>query len=287
MYLMANKRIFIKVISLFTILLLLLSTSLIITNSSVNAVLAERSITVSDSEPSATNVDYNLSFNVDTGINLGSIVITFCQNTPLPNDVCNIPSGFNASGVQLSSQSGETGFTISGQSSINSIILSRTPSMTSGGLLTYDLSNITNPSTVDEYYARVYLYSSDSGTGNYVDFGGIALDITNSLGLSSEVPPFLELCAAQSIEGYDCSTGTSLYIDMGEFNYSRPVTSTSQFVVATNAIGGLIISVSGNTLTSGNDILWRCYTKRINTWIQSQFGLNLAANTDPAVGRCQ
>lgn len=247
--------------------------------------IPNRSVALTTSMPSATGVTYDLNFDVSSGYDLGSIALEFCQENPLMGQPCTTPSGFDASATQLTSQSGETGFSINPNSTINRIVIGRVPSMTSDETLNYSFSSITNPNTVGEFYARLYLYSSSDGTGTVDYFGGLALSINGAIGVSTEVPPYLLFCAAVTISGYDCSTGINYYIDFGYLSMAGTKAATSQFVLATNADNGLNVYIIGNTLTAGNNIINPLTTHHPSLIDIAQFGLNLRLNTIPNIGQ--
>lgn len=275
-----------KLIFLIGATLLLINSLIVYVSDNVSAAeLANRSITLSSDQASLAGITYDLSFDVANGYNLGSIAVQFCQESPLINQACTKPLGFDATTVQLSSQSGETGFTVNANSSDNRVVIGRTPSLTSGGNLNYSFSNITNPSVEGEFYARLYLYSSNDGTGAADYFGGIALSINAPISINTVVPPYLLFCSAITISGYDCSTGTNYYIDFGDLSTSITKTAISQFVLATNADYGLNVYIYGDTLTAGNNIINQLIAQHSSLTGVAQFGLNLRQNTNPAIGQ--
>jgi hypothetical protein len=249
------------------------------------AQISNRTIKISSSLPSATGVKYSVSFSVAGGYNLGSIAIQFCQESPLEGQPCSKPAVFDASTATLTAQSGETGFSVHANTTAGRVVLGRAPSLTSAGTVSYDLDNITNPSATGQFYARMYLYSTNDGTGSYDHFGGIAMSTSEMIGVTAEVPPFLLFCSAVSISGYDCATAAGAYINFGELSKSQTKSATSQMVLATNADNGLGVYIVGNTLTSGNNIIDALIAQQASVTNTPQFGLNLRANAVPNVGQ--
>lgn len=247
--------------------------------------LTSRRITLSSSIVSATNVNYELSFGSPGGYTLGSIAIDFCQQSPIPTDACTSPSGFDASSATLDQQSGETGFSIHGSTTIGKIVIGRVPAAAGAGTLTYTFGGMTNPDSIGTFYARVYTYDTNDGTGAYNNFGGIALAVNARMDVKGEVPPFLELCVGITISGLDCSTASGEFIDFGELSPTGVKAATSQFMMATNAANGVSVRITGNTLTSGNNTISALAVPQASIPGVAQFGLNLRANTNPPIGQ--
>ncbi len=244
-----------------------------------------RSLTLSSSVGDATNVDYTLSFTLTSAYSLGSIALEICEEDPLPNQPCTSPAGFDASSAALTSQSGQTGFTINGNTTINRIVIGRPPAMGAAGTVSYRFSGITNPTLANHtYYARIYTYGSADGTGASIDDGGIAFAINNQVGINTEVPPYLYFCVGQTIGGLDCDNASGSFLDLGEFSTNSAKTSTGQMLVATNAAYGLGISVNGATMTSGNNTVPALASPTGSNPGTSQFGMNLRDNGNPNVG---
>src|SRR5262249_35859155 len=150
---------------------------------------------------------------------IGSIRVQFCSNTALVDDpTCTPPFGFDALNASLGSQAGVTGFTLSTSSTNNELVLTRPPAAQTPATGTYTFTHITNPSAAWSYYARVFTYSSSDGSGPYIDAGGLAFAIDPSLALSAEVPPYLTFCVGESISGFDCSTATEAFSDLGDLS---------------------------------------------------------------------
>ena len=63
--------------------------------------LNTRSVQLSTSQISANNVDYTVSFSTLTNLTIGSMVVKFCDNSPLVYDNCTVPPGFSASSITV------------------------------------------------------------------------------------------------------------------------------------------------------------------------------------------
>ena len=239
---------------------------------------------LSNSAPGASSINV-IGFTItDTSQALGSIKLEFCEQSPLPYDTCTAPPGLDASNASLSSQSGNTGFSIASNSTGNAIILTRSPSTPTTTPNVYTFNGIVNPSQQGAYYLRLYIYPTTDSSGPDTQNGGVALDATNVLSISTEVPPYLKFCAGLKISNFDCSSATSYVNHFGNFSSHATSTASSQFTVATNAVSGYTITATGPTLTSGNNVIANMATPTTSIIGAPQFGINLRANNQPVVG---
>lgn len=252
-------------------------------SASGDQVLPQRSLQLNSALPGAVTT-YTLSFTIATPATLGSISLTFCSNDPLMTDPCTIPTGLDVSNAVLSAQSGETGFSIGSGTTANQLILTRTPSASSAQPVSYTLDNVTNPSSIGSYYARLQTYSTSDASGSETDHGGLAFAITNAIAISAKVPPYLLFCGGVSIPTYDCATATGNFINYGNLSSGTTASGQTQLLIATNAENGYTINYGGTTMTSGNNVIAPLSTADVSRPGVSQFGINLVQNQDPAVG---
>jgi len=275
-----------RIVSRLTAIVILLSLlSFFGLASSVRAAdLTQRSVAPSTSEP-LTATNYIVEFDVPGSSSLGSISILFCGNSPLSEEPCTPPTGFDASGVGLINQGGETGFSIDGSSTANHIILSRTPAATTATTLRYEFNNIINPQTANQsYYTRLATYASVDATGPVTDDGSVALSTAEQLNVNLYVPPYLEFCVGISIVGHDCTTANGNQVNIGALSPEAAATGFSKFLAATNAPGGYTVQVAGSTMASGNNVITRLNSPSSSQTGTKQFGMNLRGNTTPSVG---
>src|SRR6478735_8074427 len=101
-------------LSAFTLLLAMVAPGLVPAFASADT-LTERSIGLSSSSVSATNVSYDIKFTPANDADM--FVVQFCDNSPLVGAVCDPPSGMNAasaatasSGATVSAKSANTVF---------------------------------------------------------------------------------------------------------------------------------------------------------------------------------
>ena len=101
--------------------------------------LSYRTIAIANDSPSAST-QYSISFGLTTSETLGSIEIQFCSNSPLLFTSCTAPTGFSLSSAVLTNQSGVSGLSISVLSNQNTLILTRTASVVSPGIMAFAIA---------------------------------------------------------------------------------------------------------------------------------------------------
>lgn len=246
--------------------------------------LIPRSLTVSDNVAATHNVTYQVTMGIPSLSTVGSVRIQICSNSALVDDGCTPPFGFDASAASLTNQTGAVGFTISNASTANELILTRPPTLQPPATAQFTFANITNPTNGGSFYGRLTTYASSDASGPYTDSGGLAFSMASAVGVSTEVPPFLEFCLGESITAFDCSSATEAFSDLGKMNANTTSAAQSQMVIATNADNGYSMWVNGASMTSGTNVITPMSggTSQKGT---SQFGLNLRANATPSVGQ--
>jgi hypothetical protein len=251
----------------------------------VSAVLVEdRFVQLENPRPGDVGL-HRVGFTItDFSQPIGSIRIQYCGNNPIIGEVCDPPDGFDASVVSIESQSGETDFDVHVDSDANNVILTRPPIVPTEADLRYELAEIVNPTTLGTFYARIFVYPTEDGSGPHTQAGGIALSTSVDVNVEAEVPPYLTFCAGVAIDGFDCDSIDSFFIDLGEFSDASTTTASSQILVATNAENGYATRIRGTTLTSGNNTIPALTSPSTSQIGASQFGLNLRNNTNPNVG---
>lgn len=246
--------------------------------------VALRSVKISDATASASGVKYTMGFTTQTSGTVGSITFEICSNYLFnPTDVCQAPSGFDASAAALTDQQGITDFSISPASTSSKIILTRSAGVVAAQPLSYEFSNITNPDTNGSYYVHVATFASTDGSGPELDYGNAVFAINNDITITTEVPPYLYFCVGITIEGFNCGTADGGEIDFGELSLSAPRAATSQTLIATNAPTGYTITLAGTTMTAGNNVI-PAMTGEASKIGVSQFGMNATTNTVPVIG---
>lgn len=189
------------------------------------------------------------------------------------------------SGATLASQSGTLGgFAISSQSASEILISRGAAGNTGTGQYTFTFDDIINPNEVrHRFFVQLFTYSSTDGTGTAHHMASVSNAVTEPIMITTKVPPILYFCAALTITEW-CENTSGNHIDYGDFAPFVTKYGTSQFGVATNAVGGYVVTINGNTMTAGNKQITPIDTPSPNVPGIGQFGLNLRANSDPAVG---
>ncbi len=243
------------------------------------AQITSRSVTIGSSVPGAVTT-HRFNYNYPSVSSVGSLVFEYCSNSPQVGAPCTAPGGLNLSGVSLV----EPGYGVHGSSTSNKLILTRAPSMTIVGPEVHTFNNVTNQSTANQtVFVRISSYASIDGTGAYIDEGSVAYSTASPLSVSGYVPPYLTFCVGVVV-ALDCSNVTGTLLSFGELSKSQPRFLSSQFSVATNDPGGHAVSVTGTTMTSGNNVITALASPQPSQPGTSQFGMNLRANSNPAVG---
>lgn len=245
--------------------------------------LGNRTLRLSNNQVTQT-ATYQAAFSFTSASVLGSIVIDFCSNDALVEDPCTAPNGFDAKVATLASQTGQTGFTVSNSSTANHIVLTRLPLPATAGPVSYTFDGVINPSDAGSYYARLQTFASSDASGSSNDYGGLAFVINSDLAVSALVPPYLIFCSALNIANLNCATASGSILDLGELSSTQTRSGSSELLTATNAKDGYSITISGNTMTSGNNVIPAIATSDVSRPGVGQFGINLTANSTPSVG---
>lgn len=242
---------------------------------------------VGGSTPGGT-VNHKFDFTVPTvGTNIGSIKFEYCDAAA---GTCNAPTGMDASGVAMGTQSGgATGFTIGNGGdapapTANVVHITRATPSTPTGALSLTLNSIDNPTTTNyTFFVRITTFSASDGTGT-VDTGTVAASTANQIDFSGYMPETLIFCTGVTVDA-TCTTVTNATIDFGVFSPTSTVSATSEMAASTNAESGYVITVAGDTLTNGSYTIPAIGNSATTATIgQSEFGLNLKDNATPDVG---
>lgn len=239
-----------------------------------------RKITLETSQAAATNVTYSVSFvtaQEGAASNIGSMVIDFCDETPIIGDTCTAPTDFdiNEANLVLANQVGITDWQIDADTTTNTLVLTRTggaASVNNGVTVSLDLGDgtdgVTNPSLGNyTFYARILTFATVDGgqdyasdtPGTYVDAGGIALSTANQLKITTKVQERLTFClyadatCDAEVETTGAARTTEIYL--GDTNHvldpaHNYVNNSARFNIATNATGDAVVYMKGATLTN-------------------------------------
>lgn len=229
-------------------------------------------------------VTHEFQFTTATTGNIGSIQFEYC--TTASGD-CTVPTGLSTTGVPvaLSHENNAIGFTLNKATPGKPYLTRTAASVAASTILTYRLSNITNPTTTNQaFYVRITTHTSTDATGGPLDFGTVAASTATQIVLSGTMPESLIFCTGATIPAVNdipnCAGATAGTVEFNQlFSPTDTATATSQMSASTNATGGYSITVNGPTLTSGSNTIAPMTTQAAGARGISQFGLNLKLNT--------
>ena len=228
------------------------------------AQVTERSIALSNSSRDADGVSYQVNFTASVGAaTAGAFVVDFCSNSPVIGQACTAPAGFTAAGAS-STTSGFTGVTGSAQKVvvIGEIDAEEAVSVT--------LNGINNPTDAGALYARILTFETSAqataytsqapGTGK-IDDGGVAISITDTVGVSGTVQEALTFCVARAAITDACANASAnpptvaIGEDLGNqiraLSASAISTGNIYTQLSTNAVGGAVVNLKSATACGG------------------------------------
>lgn len=209
-----------------------LAPALLTTNTAQAAQLSRRSIRMSSSKVSQSNVTYFVTMRVTQATVIKGLVVEICQNSPLIGATCNTVNGVSSTpttGTVTFTNAGSTGdatFDVHANSTnTGRLILTDSDGVTGGDGFTpatgADMTfsfTATNPSGTSStsgapgtFYARILTYAAADGvaansTGaddytstapnTHLDDGGVALSTARQLTVNARVQEQLEFCVA-------------------------------------------------------------------------------------------
>ncbi len=242
--------------------------------------LAPRSVQLGDSAANAitTNV---INVTTATSASIGSIGFEYCTTA---TGACTVPAGLVSTSASLSAQSGAVGFSIVNGANGAPYLTRAAVLIGAGTSLSYTLSGVQNPTATNTpYYVRVTTYTGSDGVTGPTDTGTVAVSTAQQVQLTGVTPEILVFCVGITI-GADCTTVAGSTIDFGDFSPTATRSATSVMQAQTNAANGYAITVTGTTLSSGVNTIPGLAAQTASTLGTSQFGLNIRANTTPAIG---
>ncbi len=243
-----------------------------------------RKIIMSSSVVSATGVSYEVTFTPQQSYTLKGVILEFCDSTSVPiidDSDCSDPAGFSVGGAtpSVNTSTGSNnlgaGWTSAGLQVSGGVfrILKLTKAagtaLTASTAYTFTLTNVTNQSATGTFFARLVLYTADtgdiasytsstSGTTDAIEFGGFALSTANVISITAKVAEALTFCVSAADPTANCAGTTVPSITLGEApnntlvsgfvsdNSASPVYTQ----LSTNASSGAIVRMK-NTAASG------------------------------------
>ena len=236
-------------------------------------------------------VNHFFEFTVPTtGTAIGSIKFEYCT---LAAGACTVPTGLVTTAATLGTETGATGFSVNNTTNGAPFLFKATAATPATGALTYQLQNITNPTTLGTFFVRITTYNGIDGATSPIDNGTVTASTAEPIVITGIMPESLVFCTGATVGltgGVpDCATATSGAISFDRlFSPTDTAITSSQMAASTNAGAGYAITVNGATMTSGTNTVLGMSASGVGVRGTSQFGMNLKANTTttstPAVG---
>jgi hypothetical protein len=239
-------------------------------------VFAARSFKMSDSTPSASGVQYDLTITPQASGSILGVVVEFCDNGPILGDAtCTATPGTDTPSMASAALAGWTKTTLTtGAANNNAVFTIGSNTWTSGTPVTLSITAMINPSNVGAagtFYARVASYDTSAKAIGYrtanpsfvgapIDTGGFALSTANKLTMTAKVQEKLTFCVYTLANCAAGGTAVTLGLN-GVLDEATPYNNyDTKFDVATNAQSGVIVRAKtfaspGHTLTSGTNTI--------------------------------
>ncbi len=219
------------------------------------------------------NTTYTFTFTTPSSTIVKSASFAACTTA---SGVCTPVPGFSSGSAALVSQptnlGDASGWTIN-NGTVNELrILNSANSSSPSGSQVVSFNNVHNPSATNAtFYIRMTTYSNNNWTG-VIDDGAVASSTAGQVLVTVIIDESLTFTLANST------------VDITAPSVVTTGTGTSTMTVSTNAATGYTLGYSGNTLMSGGNSITAMTTQGASVPNSKQFGLNLVANTAPAVG---
>jgi hypothetical protein len=253
---------------------------LVQTTQAAAAQITARSVTIGSSAPSAVTT-YKFTLTVPTtGTTVKSVSFVPCTTA---SGACTTPSGFSSTGATLSVQPTSAGFgDTTGWTTTASTATELRLDKTANGTtptstpVSVTFSGVTNPSALNAtFFIRMTTFALVS-YATPIDTGTVASSTAGVITVNATVDETLTFTLAAATVTLSPSSITT----------AAASTGTSTLVASTNAASGYSISYSSpNALqpTGGGSAL-PSYSSSASAPGTAGFGINLKANTTPAIG---
>lgn len=230
------------------------------------------------SSVASVNTTYDFTFSVPSSDNVKSISFQACDTAIGVCTQTGSASGFSSStpGATLSSQPtnlGSGGSWVINNSNPSSLRISNASNAGSPSAnASVSFSNVHNPSASNStFFIRITTYSDTNWTAE-IDSGVVATSTAGTVMVTANVNETLTFTLASST------------VALGTITSGVTASGTSTFAVATNASTGYSVTYSGDSLTSGSNVIDAMTTRASSNLGSKQFGINLRNNSTPSVG---
>lgn len=233
--------------------------------------ITAKSVVLGSSLASASTT-YDFTFTANQATTIKSVSFAACTTA---SDACTPAPGFSASSSTLASSSnlgsgGSWAVSTGTAGELRMLNAGNTGAPTAG--ITANFASVTNPSAANStFYMRIATFSGSDWTGA-IDTGVVATSTAGQITVNASVDETLTFTLA----------GAS--VELGTLTASSTGAGVSTMTLATNAATGYSVSYSGTTLTSGSNTITALGSPTASAQDNSQFGINLKANTVPTIG---
>lgn len=243
----------------------------VLSNVASAAQIIDRSVTIGSSAASAVTT-YTFNFDAGAAV-LKSVAFQACTTA---SGACSTPAGFSVAASTLPSQptglGAATGWTVNTATAGQLRLVNSGNATAPGATQAVSFGNVTNPSATNStFFFRITTYS-DAAWTTAVDTGTVATSTAGLVTVTASVDETLTF-----------TLGTTSVV-LGTLSAASTASGTSTMSASTNANGGYNVTVSGTTLTSGANTITALASPTTSSTNNKQFGINLMANTTPAVG---
>ncbi len=227
------------------------------------AQVTTRSIQLSSAAPSATAVEYTIRFTAPTsGSNIKGMVIDFCSESPILGTACTTPAGLIIPTASPTVTGINGAGTWTATNTAGAFRLTNTSGTTPSGPITIVATGFTNPSATGPFYGRIFTYATDTPVGAYtstvpgasvVDSGGVAMSITQTIGVTATVRETLTFCVSKAAPTASCGGTNSPAVVLGtgspaSLESSTVAQDTAHFQLSTNASGATTVYIKGSSI---------------------------------------
>jgi hypothetical protein len=230
----------------------------------------------------STSTTHKFDFTTASTANIGAIQFLYCTTA---SGTCFTPAGLTTTSATLTAQTGTgaTGFTIVAGTNGAPYITRTASSISATTAVSYTISTVTNPSTVNAtFYVRITTFTATTpGGGGATDSGVVAASTAAQINVTAQVDEILAFCV---YTGANCAAGGTS-VDLGILTPSTTGTGVSYMDAGTNAGSGFAVQYNAPTLTSGGNTVPAIGSTATTSAVGSgQFGINATGpNTTPAV----
>ncbi len=206
------------------------------------AEIGNRKITLTDSRPSRTGVDYILQGDY-TASNTKCIEVDFCTTA---TGSCTSPTGLTTASGNKGDSGDWSGWTYANWSfssvDANTARLTYNTGQNGGSSYKCVFGNITNPSSGGTYFARIHTYANSDCTSE-IDSGNIAFAIVSGVSVSATVAETLSFSIDDNAIGFGELTNSALRYASADEVGSASETTAATLTLSTNASDGAVVTI--------------------------------------------